>query len=134
MTGRFLLLLAAALTLALPAAAFAQASDEAIAVPVLRANVAVESEVAWLPFWLAVGLFAWACWRGLDVRIDRFVVTNMRVFRVRGVLVRSIATMPLTRILDWGEQRRLWQALQGQEPSGPPTEGSGESLERAASC
>ena len=41
---------------------------------------------------------------------------------------------PLTRILDWAEQRRLWQALQGQGPSAPPTEGSGESLERTASC
>jgi flagellar basal body P-ring formation protein FlgA len=40
-----MLLLAAALILAAPAAAFAQASDEAIAVPMLRASVAVESDV-----------------------------------------------------------------------------------------
>ena len=32
--------------------------------------------------------------------MDRFVVTNMRVFRVRGVLGRRLATMPLGRILD----------------------------------
>jgi hypothetical protein len=28
------------------------------------------------------------------------VITNMRVFRVKGVLARSLATMPLGRILD----------------------------------
>ncbi|MCL2784327.1 MAG: PH domain-containing protein [Propionibacteriaceae bacterium] len=32
--------------------------------------------------------------------MDRFVVTNMRVFRVHGVLKRDIATIPLMRILD----------------------------------
>ena len=32
--------------------------------------------------------------------MDRFVITNMRVFRVHGVFRREVATMPLTRILD----------------------------------
>ena len=32
--------------------------------------------------------------------MDRFVVTNMRVFRVHGILNRHVATMPLSRILD----------------------------------
>jgi uncharacterized membrane protein YdbT with pleckstrin-like domain len=32
--------------------------------------------------------------------MDRFVITNMRVFRVRGVLAQKMATMPLGRILD----------------------------------
>ncbi len=31
---------------------------------------------------------------------DRFVITNMRVFRVHGVLSSHLATMPLSRILD----------------------------------
>jgi len=35
-----------------------------------------------------------------ELSMDRFVVTNMRVFRVTGVLNRRVATMPLTRILD----------------------------------
>ncbi|MCL2482310.1 MAG: PH domain-containing protein [Propionibacteriaceae bacterium] len=35
-----------------------------------------------------------------DLSMDRFVITNMRVFRVEGVLSRHVATMPLTRILD----------------------------------
>ena len=32
--------------------------------------------------------------------MDRFVITNMRVFRVHGVLSQQLATMPLSRILD----------------------------------
>jgi hypothetical protein len=36
----------------------------------------------------------------LGVRFDRFVITNMRVFRVHGILSQHIATMPITRILD----------------------------------
>ena len=36
----------------------------------------------------------------LSVHMDRFVVTNMRVFRVKGVFSQSLATMPLSRILD----------------------------------
>ena len=41
-----------------------------------------------------------ACWRILEQRMDRFVITNMRVFRVHGILSQRIATMPLSRILD----------------------------------
>ncbi|HEY0904225.1 MAG TPA: PH domain-containing protein [Marmoricola sp.] len=56
--------------------------------------------VAWLPLTVALGLFCWAGWRALAANLDRFVITNMRVFRVKGVLSRSLATMPLGRILD----------------------------------
>ena len=56
--------------------------------------------IAWLPLMLALVLFAWSGWRALAENMDRFVITNMRVFRVKGVLARSLATMPLGRILD----------------------------------
>lgn len=56
--------------------------------------------VAWLPLVLALAAWSWAGWRALSANLDRFVITNMRVFRVKGVLARSLATMPLTRILD----------------------------------
>jgi hypothetical protein len=56
--------------------------------------------VAWLPLVAGLALFAWAGWRALAENMDRFVITNMRVFRVKGVLARSLATMPLGRILD----------------------------------
>jgi uncharacterized membrane protein YdbT with pleckstrin-like domain len=57
-------------------------------------------KVAWLPLLLSFGLFGWAGWLALAANMDRFVITNMRVFRIKGVLVRSQATMPLGRILD----------------------------------
>ena len=45
-------------------------------------------------------MLAWASYLALKVHMDRFVVTNMRVFRVHGVFSQSLATMPLSRILD----------------------------------
>ena len=56
--------------------------------------------VAWLPLVIGFALLSWGGWRGLAARLDCFVITNMRVFRVHGVLARSLATMPLGRILD----------------------------------
>lgn len=57
-------------------------------------------DVAWLPLLVGLALLTWAAWRALSANMDRFVITNMRVFRVKGVLARSLATMPLGRILD----------------------------------
>jgi uncharacterized membrane protein YdbT with pleckstrin-like domain len=57
-------------------------------------------EVAWLPLVIGLALLCWGGWRALAANMDRFVITNMRVFRVKGVLARSLATMPLLRILD----------------------------------
>lgn len=59
----------------------------------------------WGSFWgvpLVFGL-AMSTWSvGIIHRehMDRFVITNMRVFRVHGVFNRHTATMPMTRILD----------------------------------
>lgn len=47
---------------------------------------------------LAIGLHG--AYRALEVYLDRFVITNIRVFRVHGVFTRHVATMPMTRILD----------------------------------
>ena len=57
-------------------------------------------DIAWLPFTLAFLVWGHASWRALEEYMDRFVITNMRVFRVRGVLAQKLATMPLGRILD----------------------------------
>ncbi|HKT57923.1 MAG TPA: PH domain-containing protein [Microbacterium sp.] len=54
----------------------------------------------WLPVLLGLGVMCHAAWRILDRRRDRFVITNMRVFRIHGILSEQIATMPLARILD----------------------------------
>lgn len=78
-------------------------------VPVLELVVAlallvlfpfVDIDLAWFPFLLAFVILAHAGWRSLTHHMDRFVITNMRVFRVEGVLAQQLATMPLTRILD----------------------------------
>ncbi len=60
----------------------------------------VDIDVAW--FFLIAGALALAraAYLALGVHMDRFVVTNMRVFRVNGVFAQSLATMPLSRILD----------------------------------
>ncbi len=39
-------------------------------------------------------------WQAHQRNMDRFVITNMRVFRVHGIFQRHVATMPLARILD----------------------------------
>lgn len=53
-----------------------------------------------LPMLLGLALVLWGGFRGLQRNIDQFVITNMRVFRVSGLLNRRQATMPLGRILD----------------------------------
>ena len=57
-------------------------------------------DLAWFPMLLGLVLWARAAWLGAAEHMDRFVITNMRVFRVHGVLDRKAATMPLSRILD----------------------------------
>lgn len=56
--------------------------------------------IGWLPLVISTGLGLHACWLSLSEHMDRFVITNMRVFRVRGVFGRRLATMPISRILD----------------------------------
>jgi hypothetical protein len=43
-------------------------------------------------------LHAW--WQFLIHHRDRFVVTNMRVMRIRGVISQTVATTPIARVLD----------------------------------
>ena len=66
----------------------------------LLASATWSVDWAWFPLLLGLGLLLWAGWKALAANLDRFVITNMRVFRVHGVLSRSLATMPLGRILD----------------------------------
>ncbi|MFH8252414.1 PH domain-containing protein [Microbacterium sp. B2969] len=54
----------------------------------------------WVPVLLGGAVCVHALWRILERHTDRFVITNMRVFRVHGILSQRIATMPLARILD----------------------------------
>ena len=43
--------------------------------------------------------------------MDRFVITNMRVFRIHGVLTQNLATVPLARILDISMTQSPWGQL-----------------------
>lgn len=45
-------------------------------------------------------LLAHAFWQFLTEHRDRFVVTNMRVMRIRGVFSQTVATTPIARVLD----------------------------------
>ena len=69
--------------------------------------------VGWLPLLVAFGFLGHAGWLALREHRDRFVITNMRVFRVHGVLSQSLATMPLTRILDITVRRPVHGRLLG---------------------
>jgi hypothetical protein len=76
------------------------ALEALVALALLSTLPVVHADLAWFPFLLAVLLVLHAAWSTLQNRVDRFVITNMRVFRVHGVLSREQATMPLSRILD----------------------------------
>lgn len=71
-----------------------------LAVPALLLIVVTPTQLYWFPLFLSLGLLLHGLWRVLQARMDRFVITNMRVFRVHGILSQSIATMPIARILD----------------------------------
>ena len=57
-------------------------------------------QLGWAPILVGLALMVWGAFKALQRNIDRFVVTNQRVFRVHGLLNRKEATMPLSRILD----------------------------------
>lgn len=54
----------------------------------------------WLMMLLGLVLSVVGLYRIHALYMDRFVVTNLRVFRVHGTFERHVATVPLMRILD----------------------------------
>ena len=71
-----------------------------VAVALVVATPFVMVEFGWVLMLIAFALLLHAAWCALREHRDRFVITNMRVFRVNGVLAQQQATMPLHRILD----------------------------------
>jgi len=63
--------------------------------------------IGWLPLLLAAGLFVHAVYLWLREKRDIFVLTDMRVFRVTGILSTKRATVPINRILDVTVERPL---------------------------
>jgi len=70
-------------------------------------------DLGWILLLACAGLLLHATWLTLREARDRFVITNMRVFRVHGVLSTHLATMPLSRILDISVRKPLHGRLLG---------------------
>jgi membrane protein YdbS with pleckstrin-like domain len=83
------------------------------AIAVFCAGWFVDVRAAWLPMLVGMALGVHAVWRILDQHMDRFVITNMRVFRVHGILAQHRATMPMSRILDITVEKPLTGRLLG---------------------
>lgn len=71
-----------------------------LAVVVFCAALLVDYRLGWVMVAVALVLGAQASWCILSEHMDRFVITNMRVFRVHGIFSQNRATMPMSRILD----------------------------------
>lgn len=67
----------------------------------------------WLVLLLGLGLVVHGLYRIQEEFMDRFVITNMRVFRVHGVFSQRTATVPMTRILDIDVHKPLMGRLLG---------------------
>lgn len=89
------------------------AIEGAVALGLVVVGLYSRVDIAWLPWFAAIGLGLHATWKALGAYMDRFVITNMRVFRVRGVLAQRMATMPLGRILDITVDKPLTGRLLG---------------------
>ena len=54
----------------------------------------------WVGLFVGLALGGWGFLQLHSEFMDRFVITNMRVFRVHGIVDQHMATMPIARILD----------------------------------
>lgn len=73
------------------------------ALAVLWAFLMSPLDAGWVLLAVAAALVLHAAWRALNVYMDVFVITDLRVFRVTGVTLlttRKQASTPLSRILD----------------------------------
>lgn len=81
--------------------AFVRPAIEAVlGVALLALAAAIDVNIAWVVVLLAFAALLHAGWCTLREQRDRFVITNMRIFRIHGVLSTNLATMPLSRVLD----------------------------------
>jgi hypothetical protein len=68
---------------------------------------------AWLPLLLAAAVVVHAVWKALKHFMDVFVITDLRVLRLTGVLASNHASTPLTRMIDITVQRPFLGRLLG---------------------
>src|SRR5262245_13351810 len=94
--------------------AFARPVAEGVlALALLVATGFVPPAIGWLPLLAAALVALHATWLAIGEHRDVFVITNMRVFRLHGVLATHLATMPLSRILDISVSKPLHGRLLG---------------------
>ncbi len=62
----------------------------------------------WIPLFGGLILGLHGFWRMHVEFMDRFVITNLRVFRVRGVIDQRFGMMPLARVLDVSVHQPFW--------------------------
>ncbi|MFC0625029.1 PH domain-containing protein [Kribbella deserti] len=74
--------------------------EVALAAAMLITMLLLSLNAAGVVLFLVLLLLGHAFWRFLTEHRDRFVVTNMRVMRIRGVFSQRVATTPIARILD----------------------------------
>jgi hypothetical protein len=67
---------------------------------IMITTIWVPIDLAWLPLIIGLVLVVVGGFKMLAAHMDRFVITNMRVFRVHGIFSQHTATMPMSRILD----------------------------------
>lgn len=65
-------------------------------------------DLFWIPMAAGLAALGYGLWRAHIMHMDRFVITNMRVFRIHGVFNTHLATMPMTRILDISLIQPFW--------------------------
>lgn len=73
----------------------------------------------WLALVLGVGLGIRGFWRMHVEFMDRFVVTNLRVFRVNGVVDQKVRLDAAVAVLDIMMQRPFWGRSSGTPASCP---------------
>ena len=76
------------------------ALEAAAAAALLWLTLMSTLETGWVPLVLAAALLTHGGWRAANEYMDVFVITDLRVFRVSGLLSRRQGSTPLTRILD----------------------------------
>lgn len=85
------------------------------AVVVVLAVIAAVLDRAPGLLWNLVFLIAvfYLVWKALEWYVDRVVVTDQRIFEVSGLLTRSVASMPLTRVTDMTYRRSFFGRMFG---------------------
>lgn len=76
------------------------ALEALLGVVLLVISTVITMNIAWLVVLLSFAALGHAAWCALREQRDRFVITNMRIFRIHGVLSTQLGTMPLARVLD----------------------------------